>query len=155
MPKALRTANLLIAACAITAPMAHVLELPNKLALDGPLWLAVQLHLYRGWGLVFGPVEIMALLTSISLAASRRSFPAAFRLTLLAAFAYAAMLADFFALNDPVNRAVNRWTTATLPGDWPDYRIRWETGHALAAALSIIALISLICALRHEERCLP
>jgi hypothetical protein len=49
---------MLLAAVAVTAPIAHVLELPNKLALDGPLWLAVQQLLYRGWGLVFGPVEI-------------------------------------------------------------------------------------------------
>jgi len=46
----LRGFNLLLAAVAVTAPMAHVLELPNKLALDGPIWLAIQQSLYRGWG---------------------------------------------------------------------------------------------------------
>jgi hypothetical protein len=30
------------------ALFAHVLELPNKLALSGPLWLEVQQNLYRG-----------------------------------------------------------------------------------------------------------
>ncbi len=44
----LRGANLACASAAVLAPMAHLLELPNKLALDGPLWLAVQQHLYRG-----------------------------------------------------------------------------------------------------------
>jgi hypothetical protein len=45
--------------------MAHVLELPNKLALDGGLWLAVQQHLYRGWGpFLGGPAEIGALVTA-------------------------------------------------------------------------------------------
>ena len=58
---ALRAINLILAFIATTAPLAHVLELPSKLTLDGPLWLAVQQHLYRGWGAVFGPVEIAAL----------------------------------------------------------------------------------------------
>src|SRR5262249_56003099 len=57
---ALRTINLILAFIATTAPLAHVLELPSKLTLDGPLWLAVQQHLYRGWGAVFGSVEIAA-----------------------------------------------------------------------------------------------
>jgi len=57
---ALRTANLIIAFIATTAPIAHALEMISKLTLDGPLWLGVQRHLYRGWGEVFGPVEIIA-----------------------------------------------------------------------------------------------
>ena len=47
---ALRTATLIIAFIATTAPIAHVLEMISKLTLDGPLWLGVQQHLYRGWG---------------------------------------------------------------------------------------------------------
>jgi hypothetical protein len=48
--------NLVIAFVATTAPLAHVLEMASKLTLDGPLWLAIQHYLYRGWGDVFGPV---------------------------------------------------------------------------------------------------
>jgi len=61
---ALRTVNLFLAFIATIAPLAHVLELPSKLMLDGPLWLAIQQHLYRGWGTLFGPVEIAALVSS-------------------------------------------------------------------------------------------
>jgi hypothetical protein len=60
----LRPSNLVLAAAAVLAPMAHVLELPSKLILDGPLWVTVQQHLYRGWGPVFGgPIEVAALAT--------------------------------------------------------------------------------------------
>jgi hypothetical protein len=49
----LRSANLILASAAVLVPMAHVLELPNKLTLDGPLWVAIQQHLYlamlRAW----------------------------------------------------------------------------------------------------------
>jgi len=51
---ALRTANLIIAFIATTAPIAHALEMISKLTLDGPLWLGVQQHLYRGWGRYLG-----------------------------------------------------------------------------------------------------
>jgi len=46
----LRTANLIIAFIVTTGPIAHVLEMISKLTLDGPLWLEIQQHLYRGWG---------------------------------------------------------------------------------------------------------
>jgi hypothetical protein len=39
-----------LAAAALWVPLAHVLELPNKLRLEGPLWLAVHQRLHDGWG---------------------------------------------------------------------------------------------------------
>ncbi len=99
--------------------MAHVLELPNKLALEGPLWLAVQQHLYAGWGPAVGaPTELGALGTTLALVAVDRQAGAR-RLRLLAATAYAGMLAAFFALNDPVNTALSDWTAGSLPANWP------------------------------------
>jgi len=64
---ALKTAILIIAFIATTAPIDHVLEMISKLMLDGPLWLGVQQHLYRGWGEIFGPVEIVAFLSTLAL----------------------------------------------------------------------------------------
>jgi hypothetical protein len=138
----LRVVNLIVAVLVLLAPAAHVLEMPNKLALDAPLWLAVQQHLYRGWGPVIGaPTEILALATTLALVIMRRRQRATMRLTLAAAVAYAGMLAAFFAFNNPVNAALNAWTPASIPPDWQSYRMRWEIGHALAAALSVVALV--------------
>jgi hypothetical protein len=141
---ALRTANLIIAFIATTAPIAHALEMISKLTLDGPLWLEIQQHLYRGWGEIFGPVEIVAFLSSLALIfvtwrdrSSRRAY-------LIAMVCYAAMLADFFIFNRPVNEAVRGWTSATLPADWGEYRLRWESGHALSALFSLIAFVTRI-----------
>jgi hypothetical protein len=149
---AIHLASLVLAALALSAPMAHLLELPNKLAPDGALWLAVQQHLYRGWGVVFGPVEILALVAAAALAAWRRRDAGAFAPTLVAVVAYAAMLAVYFAFNRPVNQAVGGWTADTLPPDWPAYRARWETGHALAAFAALVALLALIRARLVEAR---
>ena len=132
----------MVAFAATTAPVAHVLELGNKLLLDGDLWLRVQRSLYRGWGPIFGFLEISALSTSLALILPSRSGRAAY---VVASLCYAAMIAVFFLFNDPVNHAVVHWATARmLPQNWADYRLKWETGHAVAAFLSLIAFAALL-----------
>ena len=141
----LRWTNLILAILALLPLLAHVLELPNKLALDGGLWLAVQQHLYRGWGpFLGGPAEIGALVTAAALLFVRRSNSRTRRLTAIATAVYGAMIVAFFLFNAPVNQAVRGWTSTTLPSDWPAYRLRWETGHALAALLAVIGLVAMV-----------
>ncbi len=148
----LRWANLLLAAVAVIAPAAHVLELPNKLALEGPLWLQVQQSLYRGWGpYLGGPAEIGALATTAALLSPRHVRAGTRPLLTVALACYAAMLGVFFAFNAPVNKMIDRWVPDALPGDWADYRLRWEEGHAIAAALAITALVFVIRAALREE----
>jgi len=142
---ALRPVNLAFAVLAALPPIAHLLEMPNKLALDAPLWLAVQQHLYRGWGPFYGgPVEIVAFATTMTLMVARRRDRAPMRLTVVAALAYVGMIVTFFVFNDPVNAALNSWTPSSIPSDWTGYRLQWEIGHALAAILSIVAIITLV-----------
>ena len=114
---ALRTATLIIAFIATTAPIAHVPEMICKLTLDGPLWLGVQQHLYRGWGEIFGPVEIVAFLLTLALLLLKRRDHSSRHAYLIAVACYAGMLADFFLFNRPVNEALSSWTPATLPAD--------------------------------------
>ena len=143
--RALRPLNLAFAVLAALPPLAHVLEMPNKLALDAGLWLAVQQHLYRGWGpFLGGPVEIIALATSLMLLVARCHDGAPMRFTLVAALAYAGMILIFFLFNDPVNAALNGWSPATIPPDWQRFRMRWEIGHVLAAILSLVAITGLL-----------
>ncbi len=137
----LRRIALAIAMLTVLAPAAHVFEMPNKLLLDGPLWLAVQQHLYRGWGPLIGaPTEIAGLLVNLALLAKKSEHPAARRYSGLALCAYAGMLAVFFIFNARVNAAVAGWNAFSLPPDWTAYRWRWEIGHALAAMFSLTAL---------------
>jgi hypothetical protein len=144
---------LALAILATLAPTAHVLELPNKFSLDANFWLAVQQHLYRGWGpFLGGPTEIGALATSLILAYVRRRSRIALWPTLVACVGYGGMLAAFFILNLPVNTAVSTWTSATLPPDWTTSRLHWETGHAIAALLSFVSLAAVIRAYMKEKR---
>jgi hypothetical protein len=145
--------NLVFAIVAALPPLAHVLELPNKLALNGAIWLVVQQQLYRGWGPVIGgPAEIGALVTSVVLLVARRRNAKTLWLTVIAALSYGAMIATFFMLNAPVNEAVRGWTPASLPSDWPAYRLRWELGHSIAAVLSAVGLAALLRARILEVR---
>ena len=148
MQKTLAGINLVLAFLATLPLAAHVLELPAKLTLDGAMWLEVQQRLYRGWGPIFGPVEMAALATTAWLYFIS---PVPRRAYLVAGVCFALMLVCFFVFNDPVNKAVIGWTVSTLPADWTDYRARWETGHALAAVLSIVALVVLLVASRSSS----
>lgn len=147
-----RLLALVIAVAALLAPAAHVLEMPNKLRLDGPLWLAVQQSLYRGWGPFVGaPTEIGGFVLSLvcfAFAGSRR----ARALWLAAGACYLVMLLAFFMFNGPVNAAIDSWTAATLPTDWASYRARWETGHAIAFVFAAGALIFVFSARNSEGR---
>jgi hypothetical protein len=137
----LRNVSLVFAFLATTAPLAHVLEMASKLTLPGPLWLGIQQNLYRGWGAVFGPVEIICLILAFALFARARPDRQASNVYLAVIVCYAAMLASFFLFNDPVNEALNRWTPTMMPANWPDYRLRWEIGHAITAVLAVIAFV--------------
>src|SRR6516165_1578824 len=112
---ALRTVNLFLAFIATIAPLAHVLELPSKLMLDGPLWLAIQQHLYSGWGTLFGPVEIAALFLSGVLLISNWRTRVRSRYA-VAFVCYAGMIGVFFLFNAPVNEALSVWTATYVAG---------------------------------------
>ena len=144
LAKALRRIGLLATAVPLGATVAHVMELPNKLALDGPLWLALQQSLYRGWGPLIGPFEIVAAVATWTLAYLVRGSRPGFALALTAALCLSAMPLVFFLFNAPVNAAFAGWTAQTLPADWPDYRRQWELGHAIAFVLALTAFCTLL-----------
>ena len=142
-----------IGVAALLAPAAHVFEMINKFQLDGPLWLAVQQNLYRGWGPFIGaPTEICGLLINALLFFRRPDGARAQRLWGVAACSYLGMIIVFFVFNSPVNAAVSTWTAGTLPSDWQDFRLKWQMGHGLAAILAFVALLSVIKATNASAR---
>lgn len=139
-----RWIGVITTAVPLTALGAHVFELPNKLNLDGPLWLAVQQNLYRGWGPFVAPFEIIAIVTAWVLLVLVRGRRPAFALTFVAAVCLTALLVEFFLVVAPVNAAFAAWTASTLPADWPDYRRQWEVGHAIGFGLALTAFCALL-----------
>jgi hypothetical protein len=150
--KLLRILNLGFGLAAVATPLAHVLELPNKMMLSGVLWLAIQQHLYRGWGsFVGGPAELGSLATSLAWLLSERGIHAK-RLFAVASLGYSGMVIVFFLLNQPTNVAVVHWTASTLPTNWPVYRARWESGHAFSFMLSVTSWTALFRAQKMRLR---
>ena len=143
----IRWISLITTAVTLGALTAHTLELPNKFALDGGLWLLVQQQLYRGWGPFIGPFEVAAVVSAWLLLYLVHPRRPVFGMTLFAALLLSGALAIFFFLNAPVNAAFAAWTPATLPADWQAFRLRWEAGHAISFVLVLIALVALLRAL--------
>lgn len=147
MNQKLRWVLLILATVPLAATIAHVVELPNKFLMDGPLWLAVQQRLYYGWGLVVGPFEVGAILLAWVLVVLHRRFRRRFYLALTTAVLFSLCLVVFFVMNQPVNTAFAGWTQASLPPDWPAYRLKWEMGHALSFVFWLAGFLTLVRAM--------
>jgi hypothetical protein len=133
---------LLSAGIALGAAHAHLLELPNKIAMPRDAYLATQ-QAYRGWALLgwLLLVEIASILATAFL--SRRAPAVLWPLLAAAAFLVAAQ-AVFWTFTWPANVATANWTR--LPDGWESLRARWEYSHALGAIFQLLVSASLFTA---------
>lgn len=148
MLRTLRFVGLFSTALAAGVAFAHLLEMPNKLALGSEGYLFVQQRLYEGFGRVIGPVEALAFAGALGVALLL-AFGKGRRADLLAnALGAALILAALVVWQvwvGPVNRQVDTWTTAaSMPADWTRLRASWEYGHAARAVLFALALASML-----------
>lgn len=126
--------TLLLAALGLVMGGAHLLELPVRAQYEPQFYMLVTSTLYRWFGLVGGPLQVLALLFSIRLVWLVRD-RAAFRPTLAGTLGLALSLLLWFLLVQPVNAA---WSEALRTGHgeavqaYAQLRYRWEAGHAAA-----------------------
>jgi hypothetical protein len=146
--KALFFLSIVLTAVAMSAGLAHLFALPNKISLAANDYLIVQ-QIYRGWALL-GIVIVAALLCVLGLAVSLRHASSAFQLTVAAAVCIAASLVVFFSFTFPANRATANWTE--LPDGWQSLRRQWEYSHAVGALLYFSALACLTLAALNAPR---
>ena len=119
---------------------AHFLELPNKMMLSAQDYLMVQQHLYEGFGRIAGPIELIAMLSTMTVAVLVRGERQRFLLALLASLLVMTALIVWQLNNAPVNDAVDSWTISGMPLDWTAFRKQWEYAHAIRAILLTVAL---------------
>jgi hypothetical protein len=147
MRRSFLIASLLLVPLTLGPSLAHLLELPNKLALDREAYLTVQ-QIYRGWALL-GFVVFAALVATGGFAWSSRAAP--WRRSAWGAFlCVVATQAVFWTFTAPANQATSNWTVL-LPDGWEALRTRWEVSHAVGAGLNLASLGFL---LRATERML-
>ena len=149
--------TLLLTALGLVMGGAHVLELPVRAQYDPQFYMRVTSTLYRFFGLVGGPLQVLALLSSIGLVWLTRG-RAAFASTLVGTLCLALSLLLWFLLVQPVNAA---WGEAL--GGGPDeavqaytqLRSRWEFGHVAAFTAWLLGFVLLLHGVLREVTGLP
>lgn len=138
--RALHFVAILLTAVSMSAGWAHLLALPNKMALSHDDYLTVQ-QIYRGWALL-GFAVVGALVSTMALAVVQRQRGLRFGHSVVAALCIALSLVVFFSVTFPANQLTQDW--AALPPNWQTLRERWEYSHAVGALLYLGALASLV-----------
>jgi hypothetical protein len=144
--------TLLLAAFGLVMGAAHLLELPVRAQYDPEFYMQVTSTLYRYFGLVGGPVQVLAALSSIGLAWRIRGQPA-FRSTLAASVCLALSILLWFLLVQPVNET---WADALRAGPseavdaYARLGSRWESGHVAAFISWLIGLTLLLYGVLRE-----
>jgi len=151
---------LVLAALAIGAPFAHVLEMPVRRAYDPALYVTVTHTLYRYFGSVGAVIEVGAVLAAVFWAAGlgrSRTSPASGRgwaVTGAACLVLAHAL--FWLLVNPVNQQFATWTPTVVPANWTRLRDQWEFTHAVRAGLFLMGFCGLLAsALQARGRVAP
>lgn len=125
---------------ALGPALAHLLALPNKIALDRDQYFTVQ-QIYRGWALL-GIVVFGALISTLGLAVVLRGERRPALWALLAFLCIAGTQGIFWSFTYPANQATVNWTE--IPAGWELLRTQWEYSHAASAGLNLIALLALV-----------
>jgi hypothetical protein len=126
--------TLILVALGLIMGGAHALELPIRMAYEPQFYMQVTSTLYRYFGLVGGPLQVLAFLASVALAWQLRGRPA-FRSTALGSLCLGLSLLLWYLLVQPVNGA---WAEALGAGTaeavqaYAQLRSRWEYGHVAA-----------------------
>jgi hypothetical protein len=132
-----RAFALVISALALTMTSAHVLEMPQKLSYDLPLYTAVNGSLYLYFAIVGGSYQVFAIILVAALAWRTRGAPHA-KLRWLAAAAITLAFVSWLILVQPVNAAIADGAS------WATLRTRWEYGHLVGFVFSLTGFIALV-----------
>ena len=151
----IRFVALLLVALGMSLGAAHSLELPQKMAYDPELYTAVTSTMYRYYGLIGGPVQVLGMLTVAVLCWLSRKRRSAFQWTVAALVALVASLALWAALVQPVNAEWARALSsdrAAAPAAYARFRPRWEYGHVAAFVAWLAGFAFLVLSVLVETR---
>jgi len=140
----------MLAALSLAPSYAHLLEAPPRLQ-AWPAWLWIEATVRHGQFVMFrnlgGPIDVAAVLVLAGLAiVERRS--RRFAGTLAGAVLFGLALGVWFAVVAPANAVLATWSQgpAPTPAAFEAVRDRWESGHAVAAALKLAGFLALVLA---------
>jgi hypothetical protein len=134
---------ILASVIALGGGLAHVYELPRKLALSRDAYFTVQ-QIYAGWKL-FGFVIMIQLIALAMLAWRSAREYYVFRPVVAALVLLGLAQAVFWTVTFPVNAVTHNWTQ--VPADWEALRRQWEYSHAGGTFCQLLGLCCLVGAL--------
>ncbi len=146
MKNLLKFLTILFVVITLSALMAHLLELPNKMNLSKDNYQSVQ-QIYRGWSWL-GIFEIGAIVLTLIWAIIERRNKKIFPFLLTALLFFVVSIITFFIFTFPANTATENWTQ--LSQDWQVLQKNWEYSHASRAILSLIGFSFLMVAILKE-----
>jgi hypothetical protein len=131
----MRFFTLMLASLGMAFGAAHTLELIPKMNYEPELYTDVTSTLYRYYGTIGGPIQVLTVLASIILAfLSRRS--RGFRLTVAGTCCLTVSLGLWFVLVQPVNvewgNVLQTGPRSAVVQSYVKLRERWEYGHVAA-----------------------
>ncbi len=118
--------------------LAHVFEMPHKMAMPGDVWLSIQGVIYNGWGQKLLYLDIVAI-AGLTFCILRNAF-ARTALLLSLMLLLIADVGIFLIWIAPTNEAVDAWSSITPMSNWVELRQNWEWGHAARAGVLSLAL---------------
>lgn len=131
---------ILASVIALGGGLAHLYELPRKMALSRDAYFTVQ-QIYSGWDLF----AIVLVIQFVSLAwlvwRSAREYYV-FRPVMMALLLLVGAQLLFWTFTFPANVATHNWTQ--IPGNWEGLRHQWEYSHAGGALCQLAGLCCLI-----------
>jgi hypothetical protein len=149
---------------AMAPALAHALELPGKMRVAKDVYFAMQPIYYPGFTIA-GMSEPLGIISTIILLVLTPRGSADFWLTLVALLGLIGMQTVYWLVTHPVNQfwlqgehlsgvgagffslasASRRGRQReTGPGDWTEWRDRWEYSHVVRAGLATVSLIALV-----------
>jgi hypothetical protein len=134
--------SILFTCVVLSAGLAHVFSLPNKIHLSRTDYLISQ-QAYKGWSL-FGFAVIISMLFILLQAFLWRKYRPVFIFSMVAFACLLISQVIFWVYTYPANQQTSNWTY--LPDDWISLRNKWEYSHLFAAIADMLAVVFLICA---------
>ena len=133
--RVIRFFTLMLASLGMAFGAAHTLELVPKMNYAPELYAEVTSTLYKYYGTVGGPIQVSAVLASVTLAfVTRRS--RVFWLTVAGMFCLIVSLGLWFMLVQPVNlewgNVLQTGPRSAVVESYLKLRKRWEYGHVAA-----------------------
>jgi hypothetical protein len=145
-----RFLTIMFSAVALSAALAHLMELPGKMTFDARLYVMLHRTLYPTFGQTAGWAEGFALLSVVALSWRVRKRGSAFLLTAAAAVCQVVAMAIFLVFVQPANHTMAGWSLDAIPSDWASWRDQWEYGHAARAVLETVGLAALVLSVLQE-----